>query len=307
MRILSLMFLPVSALAWSFNATADQIRGIAWFGLETQFRNTEGGGLMCTWQHNVSWNLQKIESLGFNVLRIPFSYDYIKHNDWKVMDELFDEVLKTNLSLVLDYHRLADTHQSFKPYNEEVTFDMFLSSWSTILTRYEAHPRLIGIDTWNEYQGANYVEWNSLARQIVSYIDSRFSHRQWIYWVQGTNWSGNIHDVFLDDMECADRIVYVLHKYWFSDQEPLEQNWDWSFGNHTSSKINIGEWGYMRGDKHQLDWAVRFVEYLKKRGIRNSFFWTWSFNSGDTEGVLLPDCHSIDCKKMWLLRHYWFD
>jgi hypothetical protein len=300
MKIFQLLLLSLGLVS-GFNHTTDQIRGIAWFGLETEHRD-----LMCTWTHGIEWNLKKIENLGFNVVRIPFSYDYVKRGDWHVMDNLFEEVKKTNLSLVLDYHRLQETHQSFKPYNELVTFDHFLSSWETILKRYEYHPQLVGVDIWNEYQGTNYVEWNNLARQIVSFIDSRFSHRLWVYWVQGTKWSGSIHDVFLDDMSCSDRIIYVVHKYWFSDTEPLEQNWDWSFGNHTSAKINVGEWGYISDNPKEIDWAVRFVKWLKVKGIHNSFFWTWSFNSGDTGGVLLPNCETVDCKKMYLLKNYWY-
>jgi hypothetical protein len=188
-----------------------------------------------------------------------------------------------------------------------VTFDDFLGSWELILDRYENHSSLAGVDAWNEYQGSNYVEWNNIARQIVDFIDKRYGHHGWTYYVQGTNWAGNLHDVFLDDMQCSDRIIYTIHKYWFSDNEPLEENWDYSFGNHNASHICLGEWGYISDHPNERDWALRFMKWLKKKEVRNSFFWTWSYNSGDTGGILLPDCTTVDCQKMYLLRQYWQD
>lgn len=281
----------------------DHVRGIAWFGLETEHRN-----LMCTWTHDIPWNLKKIESLGFNTVRIPFSHDYITSADWKVLDELFHHVENTNLSLVLDYHRIDDTHQSPKPWIEgKLDFDGFLRDWEIVLDRYGKHQRLVGIDIWNEYQSDNYVEWNNIARQIVSHIDSKYSQQNLTYYVQGTNWAGNIHFMNLSDLACADRIRYTIHKYWFSDTEPLEEHWDYSFGliDHDSAHINVGEWGYISDKPKEIDWAVRFMYYLKNKKIHNSFFWTWSFNSGDTGGILLPDCESVDCKKIYLLKQYW--
>lgn len=294
--------LLLTALLPLLSAAQDITKGIAWFGLETQYN-----GLMCTWQNSVAWNLKRIQDLGFNTVRIPFSHDYVRAGNWHGMDELFEEVTKTNLSLVLDFHRLKNTHQSFKPWTDDVTFDDFLKSWELILNRYENHTQLVGVDVWNEYQGDNFVEWNNIARQIVDFIDKRYGRHNWTYYVQGTNWAGNIHDVFLDDMDCADRIRVTIHKYWFSDKEPLEENWEYSFGlvNHDPTKICVGEYGFISGHPDEVKWFDRFTIWLKSKGIRDSFFWTWSWNSGDTGGVLLDDCTSIDCAKMYRLKSFW--
>lgn len=287
-------------------ATANAIRrGISLFGLETEFRN-----VMCTWQHDVPWLLNKLESLGFNTIRIPFSYDYVHTGDWSVLDDLFHHIQETNLSAVLDFHRIDDTHQSPKPWIEgKVDFEHFLQAWNTVLQRYGTNPRLTGLDIFNEYQGDNYVEWNNIARQIVSYIDSSYGKLNLTYYVQGTNWGGNIHFLNLEDMECSDRVRYTIHKYHFSDKEPLEDNWSWSFGlaDHATGKINVGEWGFISDHPNEVDWARRFVAWLKLKGIRDSFFWCASPNSFDTGGILLDDCSSVDCRKMKILRDYWSD
>ena len=66
-----------------------------------------------------------------------------------------------------------------------------------------------------------------------------------------------------------------------------------------------GEFGYMSDEPHQVDFAYKFVDYLIKNDIRDTFFWTWSYNSGDTGGILREDCETVDTAKMDLLRYLW--
>jgi endoglucanase len=277
------------------------IRGISWFGFETERRD-----LMCLWTHDIQWNLEKMDELGFNSIRLPFSYDFVQAGQWQKMDEFFDAVQKTNLTVALDFHRIEDTHQSAKPYNDKVSFDKFLEAWNVILGRYHTVPNLVAVDCFNEFQSQDYVEWNNLARQIVGYIEKHYAER-FIYYIGGTQWGGNIHYVNLDDLPFAkERIKYTIHAYWFSiQQEPLESGWEWSFGEHDRLVINVGEWGFISSSPKETDWAIRFIAWLKTKGIYNSYLWTWSYNSGDTQGVLKEDCHSIDDKKMSIVWSYW--
>mgnify|MGYP003313393762 CR=1 FL=1 len=137
----------------------------------------------------------------------------------------------------------------------------------------------------HEYQSGNYVEWNNLARQIISFIETNFPER-FQYFIGGTNWGGNLHNMDLSDLPYYSRIRYSIHKYWFSDSEPYDEKWDYSFGDH-KPVINVGEWGYMSEVKSETEWAERFVEYLRENDLRDTFFWTYSHNSGDTGGILL--------------------
>lgn len=247
-----------------------------------------------------------MQELGFNSVRLPFSYDYINAGNWQKMDEFFQEVQKTNLTVALDFHRIEDSHQSAKPYNDVVTFDKFLAAWNTILGRYSNVKNLVAIDVFNEYQGQDYVEWNNLARQIVSYVEKRYPDR-FIYYIGGTNWGGNIHFVNLDDLPFAKtRIKYTIHVYWFTiQQEPLENGWNWSFGDHDRLVVNVGEFGFISSSQKEVDWAVRFIAWLKSKGLYNSYLWTWSYNSYDTQGVLRENCQDVDEKKMNIIYSYW--
>ena len=214
--IIILALLPLLVLA--------NIRGLSYFGLETEHED-----FMCTWQNPIDWHVGMIKHLNFTHIRVPFSYDYVKKGDFSKLDEFFQSVQRHDLKVALDFHRLENTHQSAKPYNSKVTFDDFLDAWHTILTRYSQYTVLEAVDIFNEYQSDNYVEWDNLARQIVSFIEKDFPNR-FNYYVQGVAWGGNLQYVNLSDMFCSQRIYYSIHKYFFSDQEPLEQKWEISFG-----------------------------------------------------------------------------
>jgi endoglucanase len=282
------------------------IKGINWFGFETEYKN-----LMCSWSHGIEWHLKKIKSVGFNYIRLPFSLEYVLEGNWKYMDEFFEKSRDLELDVVLDFHRLHSTHQSAKPYDNTYDFDDFLNGWKTILDRYKDYENLCAVDIFNEYQSTNYVEWNNLARQIVSFIETNFPER-FEFFVGGTNWGGNIHNMDLSDLVYHNRIRYSIHKYWFSDTEPYEGKWNYSFGDH-KPVVNVGEWGYMSDIPSEVEWAERFVEYLRENDLKDTFFWTWSHNSGDTAGILLEtsksrtgqDCTDVDYKKMLLLHQLW--
>ena len=275
------------------------IRGINSFGFETEYEN-----LMCTWVHDIDWHMDRMKEIGFNYIRLPFSMDFIKKDDWTEMDQFFEKAEQNNISIALDFHRLHNSFQSSKPYDEDYSFSEFLYGWRKIITRYEKYSVLKAIDIWNEYQSSNFVEWNSLSRQIVSFLEETFPNR-FIYFVGGVSWGGDIHYIDLDDLPYSDRIWYSIHKYWFSDTENYIPKWDYSFGNHKPI-VNVGEWGYKSDVTSEVVWANKFVDYLLSKGIRDTFFWTWSWNSGDTGGILREDCSTIDLDKVELLKRLWY-
>lgn len=275
-------------------AAADTIRGLNWFGLETEHR-----GLMCDWQHPIEWHLEQIHSLGFTHLRIPFSYDYVQEDNWSVMDDLF---ANTKMNITLDFHRVRDTHQSPRP-DAEISLDEFITTWVTVISRYQDHPKLEAVDIFNEFQSSDFAAWNDTARQILVQLEEQFPNK-FKYYVGGVGWGGNVHLLDFSDMPFADRIFLTIHKYWFSDTEPLEDKLDFSFGLH-KPVVSVGEWGFKSDQPNEVAWAVRFMKWLLSKGIRDSYFWTWTPNSGDTGGLLLDDCTTVDTTKMAILRRYW--
>ena len=293
--MLRLLLLTLPALSGAV------IRGLSWYGYEV-----EHSDLMCRWQNPISWHLQNIKSLGFNTIRLPFSWDFIQKGDWTSMDEFFSEVQKLDLNVTLDFHRIHKEHQSAKPYDDVVSFDSFLKAWETILLRYQHVPQLGMIDIFNEFQsGTAWQEWNNLARQIVNYVENKFPGR-FSYMVGGYAWGGNLKFVDLSDLPFhKERIFYTIHKYHFSDKEPLEDSWDYSFGDH-KVVVNVGEFGYMSDDPKQKEWMQRFMNWLVINNIKDTYWWTYSWNSGDTGGILLDSgCTNVDWDKMNLIKDFW--
>jgi aryl-phospho-beta-D-glucosidase BglC (GH1 family) len=89
----------------------------------------------------------------------------------------------------------------------------------------------------------------------------------------------------------------------------LAGDWERLFGQFAQTHAVVpGEWGgrYGHGGSGQkdADWQNAFVDYLVSKGIRNSFYWCYTPNSGDTGGILDDDLKLID-GKMALLRKLW--
>ena len=121
LKILKVIFFCQPVVAFAARWDEDIIRGINWFGFETEYEN-----LMCTWVHDIDWHLAKMKEIGFNYIRLPFSLEFIQKNDWTNMDLFFEKAQEHNISVALDFHRLHNSFQSSKPYDEDYSFDQFL-------------------------------------------------------------------------------------------------------------------------------------------------------------------------------------
>ena len=89
----------------------------------------------------------------------------------------------------------------------------------------------------------------------------------------------------------------------------LAADWERLFGQFEPLHTVVpGEWGgrYGQGGSGQKDvtWQNAFVDYLLSKGIRNSFYWCYTPNSGDTGGIL-DDSLAVQEGKMALLRRLW--
>jgi len=89
----------------------------------------------------------------------------------------------------------------------------------------------------------------------------------------------------------------------------LAADWDALFGQFAQTHpVIIGEWGgkYGQGTSGQQDviWQNEFANYLISHGIRNSFYWCYTPNSGDTGGIL-DDNLNVRQDKLALLQKVW--
>lgn len=89
----------------------------------------------------------------------------------------------------------------------------------------------------------------------------------------------------------------------------LAADWETLFGQFsTQHPVVPGEWGgkYGTGTGGQADvtWQNAFVDYLIGKGMRSSFFWCYTPNSGDTGGIL-DDQLKVRQDKLALLVKLW--
>lgn len=270
------------------------IKGISHYGLET-----EGFNYVCNWVHPIEFYVDKYKELGFNYIRVPFSYDYIKRGDFSQLDRLFNAVRNKPINIMLDYHRTRSSHQSYKP-DAEVSLDDFKRGWIDIIQRYVNEPSFKMIDIFNEYQGSDIGYWNWITKDIVNHIEYNFPNR-FIFSVSALNWGGNLQGVSLEDLPFNDRIQYTIHRYHFSGGD-----WNSAFGSMPPHKINIGEFGWKTSQQNEKQWAYDFLGFLKSKGIKDTFLWTTA-HSHDTDGLFYDDCHNIDWDKFNILKNYWKD
>ncbi len=89
----------------------------------------------------------------------------------------------------------------------------------------------------------------------------------------------------------------------------LAADWDVLFGQfHPTHPVVVGEWGGKygtgTGGTKDVTWQDAFVDYLKAKGIGDSFFWCYTPNSGDTGGIL-DDSLTVRQDKLVLLQKLW--
>lgn len=275
------------------------IRGISIYGHEVDGRFT------CSQSNPIDYYLQKLQEMGFNSIRVPFSYQYVQSGDFSSMDHFFDIVQNYNMSVVLDFHRVNNHAQSPVP-TDGISQEAFWDAWVVIANRYKDHPELVALELFNEYQGNDRNYWNNFMKQTILYIEERIPNR-YNYIVNGHSWGGSLEGISLEDLSIKDRIKYSIHTYIFSG-DSVPSHWDEVYGSYPEKTI-VTEWGFRAPpdpNEDQTWWAKMFIEYLKKRNIKNTYFWTLAF-SDDTKALFLDDCVTINWGKFSTIKTLWED
>jgi endoglucanase len=141
-----------------------RLTGINWFGTETDNRTFHG-----LWSSN-PWRSQidKMASLGYNTLRIPYSDDIFKAgaaatgiNDFinpdlvgnsplQIMDKVINYAGTKGMRAILDRHRPTSAGQSALWYIDGVPESTWIANWRALAQRYAGNTTVIGADLHNE-------------------------------------------------------------------------------------------------------------------------------------------------------------
>ncbi len=152
-------------------------------GAEVRFSGVDFGGfesenfaLHGTWGgigRNWKSYLDQMQSLGFNLIRVPFSGDTFTPGrvplnvDYGVnpelqgkttlefLDLLVDECGRRGIRIILDYHRLqagagAENGLWYVPGSATYTESHWIETWKMLAARYAGNPTVVGADLFNE-------------------------------------------------------------------------------------------------------------------------------------------------------------
>lgn len=278
---------------------AEQIRGISWFGCETPLKE-----MICSWKHPHAYYIDKFKELGFNLIRFPFSYEYIENGDFSVMDDVIQLAYLKNIQVIVDFHRVENSWQGPDPFYTGKNVGDIINMWFKVLWRYKNYDNVIAQNIWNEYQGKDMDFLLDYSAKIIDAVENEFGDR-YKHYVTGTNWSGYLNGILEIDNRvhcgnCTERIYFSTHQYPFSGCG-CETDWEKSFGMIPPDRLVIGEWGWL---PHQREWATRMIAYLKKKGIRDTIWWSQS-TSGDTIDLFADDCETINWEDFEMLKTQW--
>jgi len=211
-----------------------------------------------------------------------------------------------------------------------------------VAKRYAHLPRFFGIDVFNEPFGE--VRWThanpdlawkgsveAAARAILAVNPNLLIMVQGISGnfdgIENTNipinWGEDLQPQAYAPLNIAqDKLVFVPHTYgpdvfnkssFGASNFPanLASHWDTLFGQFSKVHPVIpGEWGGHYGDglgaggAKDVTWQNAFADYMISKGMRSSFYWSYTPNSGDTGGVLDNNLQ-VRPDKMNLLKKSW--
>jgi endoglucanase len=222
------------------------LRGVNWFGMETDTHAPHG-----LWQRDYKEMLAQIKSLGYNVIRLPYSVAGLRSlnvsgidfgigsnqelqgkTPLEVMDLIIQEAERQGLLNLLDSHRLNDQQIPELWYGDGFTEADWIDTWTMLAARYKNQTNVIGADLKNEpYGKASWgdnnisTDWRLAAERAGNAILN--VNPNWLIVVEGVEknvpgqklpqhwYGGNLEGVKLYPVRLSrsNKLVYSPHEY----------------------------------------------------------------------------------------------
>jgi len=252
------------------------LRGVNWFGIETEKHAPHG-----LWERDYKDMLAQIKSLGYNLIRLPYSVQSLRASEVSgidfsigsnqelydksplaVMDAIIQEAEQQGLLILLDSHRLNDQNISELWYGDGFSETDWIETWEMLAKRYKNQANVIGADLKNEPHGrASWgtdnltTDWRLAAERAGNAILA--INPNWLIVVEGvennvpgqklsTHWQGgNLEGVrrYPVRLSTPNKLVYSPHEY-----GPGVFNHPWfneaSFPDNLYRRWEIG-WNYI--------------------------------------------------------------
>ncbi|HEY9729573.1 MAG TPA: cellulase family glycosylhydrolase [Chroococcales cyanobacterium] len=222
------------------------LRGVNWFGMETDLHVPHG-----LWARDYKQMLAQIKSLGYNVIRLPYSVQALSSSNisgvdfsigsngdlqgktpLQVMDLVIAEAERQGLMILLDSHRLNDQQIPELWYGDGYTEADWIATWTALANHYKNQRNVVGADLKNEPHGQaswgsgnQATDWRLAAERAGNAIQVIAPH--WLIVVEGVEknvpgqqlpghwWGGNLEGVknYPVRLNVANKLVYSPHEY----------------------------------------------------------------------------------------------
>lgn len=325
-----------------FDNSPIQLRGINWYGLETNNMVMEG-----LWAQSIDSYLDYFTNNSFNALRIPFSVDLIMFHrneiprqdlvsadpeiynktSIEILDLLFEKTKQRGLGILLDCHRISMRNPVplwYMPNNKYFTDMVFYQSWMFMIDRYANQSNLIGIEIYNEphdnaTMGTNdyYTDVSIMYQNILYLIMGKYNiNIDFLIFLDGINWGKDFRG--LTDINpflyspLLSQIVYSPHIYgptltalsnFTIDYVTSLYNTYFGFLKiKWNLPICITEWGINTNNKEDLAWVDLFIEYLTNNNMTDNFFWALNPEGKDIKGLVADDWKTTNLYKFGLIE-----
>jgi endoglucanase len=143
-----------------------RLTGINWFGMETDNRTFHGlwANAPATWRGQID----RMASLGFNTLRVPYSGDALRTgatatsintftnpdlvglSPLQILDNVINYAGSKGMRVILDRHRPTAAGQTALWYTSAVSEASMIADWQMLAQRYAGNTTVIGADLFNE-------------------------------------------------------------------------------------------------------------------------------------------------------------
>ncbi len=218
-----------------------QLRGVSWFGFETQSFAPHGLDVR-NWQDM----LDQMARAGLNTIRLPYSnqlfdpastptgINYGLNPDLKglqglaLMDKIIQGAGQRGLKVILDRHRPNADAQSELWYTDQVPESRWIGDWVMLARHYRGNSAVIGADLHNEPRGPatwgsgnRRTDWRLAAERAGNAILA--VNPDWLIIVEGIEdyhgdyywWGGNLEGAgrFPVRLSRPDELVYSTHDY----------------------------------------------------------------------------------------------
>jgi len=241
-----------------FNGLPYHIKGVNWFGFETDTRVFHGLDV-----HTLGFYLDFLRAEDFNLLRLPISlaaalnldsypsYHYFQDPvlRGKTVRQLLEIVIHEagarGIMVILDMHRARENEKFELWYTKEYSYDMLLDGWNYLLSAFKHRWNIMGVDLLNEPHGAARwesgdpgIDWNRAAENMTMTLMQAHPEYTGLFFVEGVSnnypyicfWGANLEGVARRPLDVRGngifpngnrRVVYSPHTYGPSvDQQP---------------------------------------------------------------------------------------